>query len=165
MPDRWNFDLKLPMQPDPTLDKQMHSELLVIYNSLRLLADQVAGGNMIGWQDIDTSAITIHGFSSLSTRDLVVRYLNSDTVLVTFEFTGVSNSTLTDFELPAIPTMDLYTASGPLIDSGIQLAAPGVVVVSEGVAVAKVYPGGTFGAWTASGAKTVSGQFIYKIGE
>ncbi len=163
MPEDLNFDLKLGLSPDPSLDQKTYDELQRIYTSVRILARQVAGGNMQRWQDIDAADLDVNGWSVFTTKGLTYRYLNIDTVLVSFSFDGTSNSTLVDFELPVASADTAEITGGAFRDNGAFVSTPGLILLTEGSRIAVIHPDSAGTAWTASGVKTVWGQFIYRV--
>lgn len=161
MPRSHNFDLRLPAFPDLGLDPRVYAEFLTLYSSLKLLADQVAGDNMLEW--VDHSAVsTLVGFSSLSTREIQYRYLNINTVLVTFRLIGASNSTDLSFTLPSVSASYLACPAGLTGDNSVLSATSGQVICAVNSNIVQLYRDGTSLAWTASGTKSIAGQFIYR---
>jgi len=156
-----NFDLKLPIAPSDSLDLAPYREFKVLYNSLRLLADQVAGGNMLDWVDFSTES-TIEGWGSFTTNQIQYRYLNMNTVLVNFVLIGESNSTETSFTLPSTCVNYVASATGLVSDNGIVSLTPGQVVCLEGTNIAVLSSDLTASNWTATGTKSIAGQFIYR---
>jgi len=156
-----NFDLKLPTNPSPTLTQELFKEFNILYNSLRLLADQVAGGNMLDW--VDYSAIsTVEGWSSFTTKEIQYRYLNLNTVLVNFVLIGTSNSVDTSFTLPSTCLSPIACSSGAVGDNGVLSVNPGSIVCLVSTDTVILSSDLTGSNWTAVGTKTISGQFIYR---
>jgi len=157
-----NFNLKLPVSPPSTLDPSLFKEFTVIYNSLRLVADEIGGGNMLQWNDFFTSGL-VTGWSSLSINLLQYRYLNLDTILIDYYLSGVSNSTSVGFLLPVVPSSSNYYSTGLSVDNGVSVVNPARVFLSAGnksVIITKDLSGAN---WTNSGTKSIAGQFIYRI--
>lgn len=161
MNNQLNFDLGLAAAPNPGIEPKLYDELAAIHKSLRLLADQVAGGNMLEWVDYSADS-TIVGWSSFTTKELVYRYLNLDTVLVNFRLIGVSNSTVVSFTLPGTNGMNLRCPIGLTGDNSVLSTVLGQVSGASGSNVIQVYKDATAAIWTASGTKSVAGQFIYR---
>lgn len=161
MPRSHNFDLRLPAFPDLGLDPRVYAEFLTLYSSLKLLADQVAGDNMLEWVD-HSAASTVVGFSSLSTREIQYRYLNLNTVLITFRLIGVSSGTTTSFTLPSTSASYLACPAGLTGDNSVLSATSGQVICSSGSNLVSLYRDSTGAIWTASGTKSIAGQFIYR---
>ena len=156
-----NFDLKLPIAPPNSFDSDLHRELTVLYNSIRLLADQVAGGNMLDWVDYSGTS-TVEGWSAFTTKEIQYRYLNINTVLVNFVLIGTSNSVDTSFTLPSTCLNYVACSAGVTGDSGVLSINPGSIVCLEDTDTVVLSSDLTGSNWTASGVKTIAGQFIYR---
>jgi hypothetical protein len=156
-----NFDLKLPVAPPDSLDLALYREFKVLYNSLRLLADQVAGGNMLGWVDFSSASI-IEGWSVFTTKQIQYRYLNLNTVLVNFVLIGTSNSTETSFTLPSTCVNYVACAAGVTGDNSLLSTNPGQIVCLENTDTVVLSRDITASNWTAAGTKSIAGQFIYR---
>ena len=156
-----NFDLKLPVAPPDSLDLALYREFKVLYNSLRLLADQVAGGNMLDWVDYSGTS-TIVGWSLFTTKQIQYRYLNLNTVLVNFVLIGTSNSVDSSFTLPSGCMNYVACPAGVVGDNGVLSVNPGSIVCLEATDTVVLSSDLTGSNWTASGIKTIAGQFIYR---
>lgn len=156
-----NFDLKLPVAPPNALDLSLYREFKVLYNSLRLLADQVAGGNMLDWVDFSNVSI-IEGWSVFTSKQIQYRYLNLNTVLVNFVLIGTSNSTKTSFTLPSTCLNYVACATGAVGDNGVLSVNPGQVVCLAETNIAVLSSDITGSNWTTAGIKSIAGQFIYR---
>lgn len=156
-----NFDLKLPIAPPNSFETPVFRELQTIYNSIRLLADQVAGGKMLDWVDY-SGVSTIEGWSSFTTKEIQYRYLNLNTVLVNFTLIGTSNSTGASFTLPSTCLNNVSNSSGISGDNGVLAATPGVIVCLAGTNEVLLSSDASGSNWTASGTKSIAGQFIYR---
>jgi len=156
-----NFDLSLPIAPPSSLPPELYEEFNGLYNSLRLLADQVAGGNMLEWVDYAGSSI-ISGWSSFSTKDIQYRYLNLNTVLVNFVLVGTSNASSSSFTIPSTCLSTVTCASGLAGDNGTLSVSPGKILCTPGSNLVILSKDLTGANWTASGIKSIAGQFIYR---
>jgi len=156
-----NFDLKLPIAPPNSFETPVFRELQTIYNSIRLLADQVAGGKMLDWVDY-SGVSTIVGWGSFTTKEIQYRYLNLNTVLVNFYLVGVSNSTGASFTLPSTCINSVGNPSGVIGDNGVLTATPGLILCLANTNSVVLSSNLTGAAWTASGTKSIAGQFIYR---
>lgn len=156
-----NFDLKLPIAPPNSFETPVFRELQTIYNSIRLLADQVAGGNMLDWVDYSELS-TIGGWSSFTTKEIQYRYLNLNTVLVNFYLVGVSNSTGASFTLPSMCLNNVSNPSGISGDNGVLAVSPGLIICLQNTNEALLSSDASGSNWTASGTKSIAGQFIYR---
>lgn len=157
-----NFDLLLPVTSSPVADPAVNVELNVIYRAIRSLADQVGGGDMIGWIDLSESA-SIVGWSSFTTKLLAARQINIDSILITYFLSGVSDSTEISFILSKEATVSNYAVTGLTRDNNTLLASPAQVVLLQDSNIVNVYRDVTGAAWTASGTKEIAGQFIYQF--
>lgn len=157
-----NFDLRLPSNPPHTLTPELFKELSTIYNSIRLLADQVGGGHMLKWNSFLADAAII-GWSSLSISLLQYRYLTIDTVLINYYLSGVSNSTLASLLLPEIAIDTNYYSTSLSVDNGTSATIPAQIVLTAGSRLMQVNKDLSGTAWTGSGTKSIAGQFIYRI--
>lgn len=109
---------------------------------------------------------TIVGWSSFTTK--IINYVKiGNIVFVNFTLSGVSNSTSITFSLPtslANPLgITIFSASVSVINNGLTSAAPGMIMLSNGSYTPMVSRDATGLAWTASGTKTVRGQFFYQV--
>jgi len=161
MTQELNFDLSLSIAPPSSLSPELYEEFNSLYNSIRLLADQVAGGNMLEWVEYEELS-TLSGWSSFSTKDIQYRYLNLNTVLVNFVLVGTSNSSSSSFTLPSACLNTVTCASGLAGDSGILSVSPGKVLCTPGSNLVILSKDLTGANWTASGTKSIAGQFIYR---
>lgn len=156
-----NFDLGLPIAPPNRLPAELYEEFTVLYNSIRLLADQVAGGNMLDWVDYSALSV-IEGWSAFTTKEIQYRYLNLNTVLVNFVLIGTSNSVDTSFTLPSTCLNYVACPSGVVGDNGVLSISPGSIVCLEDTDTVVLSSDLTGSNWTAAGIKTIAGQFIYR---
>jgi len=161
MPRSLNFNLNLGASPDPKIDPKVYEELQRIYTSLRLLADQVSGDNMLDWVDYSVDS-TILGWSSFTTKELQYRYLNLNTLLVQFRFIGTSNNSSTSFTLPVSNVAYLACPAGLTGDNGVLSATLGQIVCATTASIVQLHKDATGASWTASGTKSIAGQFIYR---
>lgn len=157
-----NFDLRLPSNPPHTLTPEMFKELSTIYNSIRLLADQVGGGHMLNWGSFVSDA-AILGWSNLPISLLQFRYVNTDSILVNYHLSGTSNSTLISLELPEPAIDNNYYSTSLSINNGTTATVPAQVVLTAGSKLMQVNRDLSGSAWTGSGTKSIAGQFIYRI--
>lgn len=157
-----NFNLLLPVSPSNTIDPAVHAELVIMYRAIRNLAEQVGGGDMIGWVDLSESASVV-GWSSFTTKLIAARQLNIDSVLVTYFLAGTSNSSEVSFILSKAAEASCYAVPGLARDNGSLLTSPAQIVLLQDESIVNVYKDITGAAWTASGSKEIAGQFIYRI--
>lgn len=156
-----NFDLGLPIAPPSSLPSDLYEEFNTLYTSLRLLADQVAGGNMLDWVDYSGTS-TIEGWSAFTTKEIQYRYLNINTVLVNFVLIGTSNSVDTSFTLPSTCLNYIACTAGVTGDNGVLSVNPGSIVCLEDTDTVVLSSDITGSNWAASGTKSIAGQFIYR---
>lgn len=162
MEKEFNFDLRLPANPPHTLTPELFKEFSTIYNSIKLLADQVAGGPMLEWNSFLANAALV-GWSSLSISLLQYRYLNIDTILINYYLSGVSNSTLTSLSLPEMAKDSNYYSTSLNINNGVSATIPAQLILTAGSKVVQINRDLSGAAWTGSGTKSIAGQFIYRI--
>ena len=157
-----NFDLLLPVAPSALLEPTVYTELNVIYRAIRSVADQVGGGDMIGWIDLSESA-SIVGWGSFTTKLLAARQINIDSILISYFLSGESDSTEISFILSKEATVSNYAVAGLTRDNNNLLASPAQLVLLQDSNIVNVYRDVTGAAWTASGTKEIAGQFIYQF--
>jgi len=111
--------------------------------------DYFASSTIVGWAASPTGVIY---YSRLGNR-----------VLVNFYVTGTSNATGTSFTLPyQLKTgITVLSKSVRVIDNGATSAASGHCYMTSGSATVTLTKSLTGDAWTASGTKTISGEFEY----
>lgn len=162
MPQEFNFDLGLPANPGIVDDRKVADELGIIYKSIRLLAAQIGGDNLLETIDFLSTSSSL-GWTSLSSDSYIsYRYLNLDTIWVSYYLSGTSTSTAASFELPTLAATAVYCPTGLAVDNSVTLAAPGQVVVAANSNLVNLYSDLAGAGWTASGTKTIAGQFIYR---
>lgn len=106
---------------------------------------------------------TIVGWSAFTTKEIYYKKVGK-LVFVNFLLEGTSNSTDVTFTLPYAPAAapTAYYTLGTGQNNGSRLTNPTEIVLVAGVASVTVYKDTTEAAdWTASGDKTVAGQFFY----
>lgn len=115
------------------------------------------------WTDY-SSLSTVVGWSSFTAK--IIRYMRvGKLVFVKVVITGTSNSAAVTFTVPVALVAGSGTSYFMLMstDNG-GTTVPGVAVNNAGSALITVYPTLDVGNWTASGTKTISGQFWYVAG-
>lgn len=162
MANELNFDLQLPVSPNKDVDPLTQRELVIVYNSIRRLAEQVGGGEMLDWVDYSASSIIL-GWGTILSKQIKYRYLNLNTVFVTFLIQGTSNTTVANFTLPFDIQEPIYTPLGLTEDNGSILTSPGQINSIGGLNVINLYKDLAQTSWTASGTKVVAGQFICRV--
>lgn len=162
MANELNFDLQLPVSPSKDVEPITQRELVIIYNSLRRLAEQVGGGEMLDWVDYSASSLIL-GWSTILSKQIKYRYLNLDTVFVSFLIQGTSNATVANFTLPFTIQEPVYTPLGLTENNGSILTSPGQISSIGGLSVVSLYKDLAQASWTNSGTKAVAGQFICRV--
>lgn len=162
MANELNFDLQLPVSPNKDVEVLTQRELVIVYNSLRRLAEQVGGGEMLDWVDYSNNSLIL-GWSTILSKQIKYRYLNLDTVFVAFLIQGTSNATVANFTLPFTVQEPIYTPMGLTENNGNILTSPGQINSIGGLSLINLYKDLTQASWTASGTKAVAGQFICRV--
>jgi hypothetical protein len=112
----------------------------------------------------DYSAVsTIVGWSSFTVKKIFYKKVGK-TVFVQFDLEGTSDSVVTSFTLPTAAKADGMILQIPTYgqDTGTALCTR-LGVLLNGGATYTVYPTAAGGNWTASGTKTIHGEFFYQI--
>ena len=113
------------------------------------------------WQDYSASS-TIVGWGSLSTKQIYYKKVGK-TVFIAFALAGTSNSTSATFTVPYTQNSSWANMAIPIIavdNSLIVTTSANLQIVSSStIQMYTFYP---TGAWTASGTKTIFGQFWYQ---
>lgn len=156
-----NFDLKLPSNANKTLPPELYTEFQILYNSVRILAEQVAEASTMDWIDYSATS-TIVGWSSFTTKQLSYRYLTTDTVMVSFLLIGTSNNGASSFTVPSTLTDSLYVPGGLNVDAGVALASTPQIKGIAASSVINLYRDLIGTGWTNAGTKGIAGQFIYR---
>ncbi len=119
------------------------------------------------WTDY-TSSSTVVGWTGPFTVEIISYKQIGKTVFVWFYITGTSNSTSTSFTLPvAVRTVTgmVFQSIIRTQDSGTWQSPPGLVTISSASNVAnfrKLCTDTSNTTWTATGTKTIIGQFNYE---
>lgn len=118
----------------------------------------------VPWSDYSNTS-TITGWSSFTVKN--IRYKRvANTVFVQFAVSGTSNSTNIAMTLPYANTSqmsDFYMAGGHCTDNTVGQSTPCCLRFTTGTSTLNVYKDmSTAVSWTASGTKTVYGQFWYE---
>ena len=119
-----------------------------------------------GWVDWSSSS-TIVGWSSYTAKEIRYRRIGK-TVWVNYYISGTSNSTNTRFTVPYPLTtnMTFTQALGQATNNGTAASSASKILLSSGsvtVEFSITINGNFSGVWTASGTKTIIGQFFYEI--
>jgi len=128
------------------------------------VADTLTALGVGAWTDYSASS-TIVGWSSKSSS---IRYKIIDKLcFVFFSIGGTSNSTSVSFTLPTAyrtgTGFDLYAGGVVIVNNGSYSLNPGKVSMTAGYANVNVYADHNGAGWTASGTKSVYGEFFYEI--
>ena len=118
------------------------------------------------WIDFSEQS-TIVGWSSFTTKRIRYKVVGN-IVYVTIELSGTSNSTSTTFTLPYIPKSTNQAIAALTLDNGVGTITGRFIITASDITVvcgrptsaSSIVPTQT---WTASGTKTISGQFFYEI--
>lgn len=114
-----------------------------------------------GFTDYSASS-TIVGWSSFTLKKIFYKKVGR-TVFVWYVLSGTSNSTSASFTVPVATSADfnVNSSTGPVADNGASQAnGYSSISTSTPTQVDLIRSAGT--AWTASGTKTVTGQFMYE---
>lgn len=127
------------------------------------LNDVITEINLLDPTDwIDYSATsTIVGWSSFTTKVIRYRVIGKQ-IFVQFNIAGTSNSTSTTFTIPNIcknisPAFTAYSTNNG-VNAGITYAS-----ASINTNIISFYSSGTGAVWTASGTKSIRGNFYLEI--
>lgn len=119
------------------------------------------------WVDYSATS-TVTGWSSFSTKSIRYKVVGK-LVLVTFNITGTSNASSTNFTLPfpvsASGTLPLLSQGNGIDNGVINIISPTVTSALPSLVQITYYTGinSVTGTWTSSGTKAVRGQFYYEI--
>lgn len=112
------------------------------------------------WVDYSATS-TIVGWSSFTAGYKVLKYrVIGKTVFVMFNFDGTSNSTSTTFTLP-FNAITYNEAAGRFVNNGALIAGYTRIGLNSNTVTLLSSISST--TWTASGNKSISGQFFYDI--
>jgi len=120
-----------------------------------------------GWPALtwtDYSAIsTITGWSAYTVKKIFYKRIGK-TIFVQFDLEGTSNNVVTTFTLPATSKADGMILQFPIYgqDTGTPLCTRLCVLLNGGATII-CYPTAAGGNWTASGTKTIHGEFWYEV--
>ncbi len=116
----------------------------------------------IAWTDY-TSQSTIVGWSSLTSKVIYTKKIGK-TVFVSYKLSGTSNSAAASFTVPytSSNTLQAMSSIGYTQDNGVILTTPGVIELSPNSAVVSSYKDSAENPFTASGGKTIIGEFWYE---
>lgn len=156
------FNLKLPARPNGALNKDVYDEFLILYDAINGLAEQLAGNELLDWVDYSAQS-TIVGWSTFTRKNIQYRYLNYNTIFVLYDLAGTSNNTQSTFSLPVISKDNVATCIAKLSDNSVALSTSGLALVELNTNTVLLYSTLASAAWTASGSKSMMGQFIYRI--
>jgi len=112
------------------------------------------------WVDYSATS-TIVGWSSFTTKQIRYRIIGKQ-IFVQFNIAGTSNSTLTNFTLPnnclnISPAFTAYSTNNG-VNAGITYAS-----ASINTNIINFFSSGTGAAWTATGTKSIRGNFYLEI--
>jgi hypothetical protein len=110
------------------------------------------------WSDYFASS-TIVGWSAGKTGTIYTKKIGK-TVFVRYLIDGTSDNATTTFTVPYVSSVSCYFAGFAIDNGGTKVAAANQTSGSSDVVTLKKDPAG--GAFTASGAKQVTGQFFYE---
>lgn len=160
MPEDLRFNLQLPSSPNPAIEDKVYDEFRTVYNALRALAFQIGGGNMAAIADI-TSESQISGDVS---GTILLKYLTQDVALVQYDLIGESLSTTLSFTLPVPAKQDQSGSVGLALDNSAQITTA-IYVLEVGSNVVQFFTDAAHTGWTASGTKSIEGQFLLYLGD
>jgi hypothetical protein len=113
------------------------------------------------WVDYSSTS-TIVGWSSFTDKIIFYRIIGKQ-VFINFSLTGTSNSTSVSFTLP----VNLKTGVGGIFSFGFAVNngtnSGSGSIQNSGVGTVVIYSNNIAGTWTASGTKSIRGQFFYII--
>ena len=129
------------------------------------LNDVITNVNLLDptdWVDYSGTS-TIVGWSSRTVTQLKYRIVGKQ-VFVLFAFTGTSNSTTTSFTLPSSNNFGAEcSAMIRAVDNGVVTSTPGSALLASASSTVLLYKSTNSTVFTATGSKTVIGQFNYEI--
>lgn len=113
------------------------------------------------WTDY-TDISTVVGWSSFTNKKIFYKKIGQ-LVFVKFYLEGTSNSTSATFTLPFAKDTGSLTILQPCFaqDNGGAFDW-GTISLIDAASLVNLYPDLALGGWTASGAKTCVGQFLYE---
>ena len=124
-----------------------------------------ATGNIYtaAWADYSTTS-TIVGWAATPSAKIYTKKIGK-TVFVSYLITGTSNATGASFTVPytSSNTVDTMVCNRP-INNGTETNIPGLTILGKNVTLVTLYLeiDDESYSWTASGTKTVWGQFFYE---
>lgn len=125
---------------------------------------RVALGNIneeISWVDYSGTS-TITGWSAYTTKLIFYKKIGQ-TVFVTFQIEGTSNTTTAFFTVPVAEANTVQTNVCVYgIDNGTVIANGSLARMEVDASTITCYKGMAGGPWTNSGTKVVSGQLVYQ---
>lgn len=113
-----------------------------------------------GWLDYSATS-TITGWSSYTVKEIFYKVVGK-IVFINFALAGTSNSATATFTLPYTSINMSILVAIAAKDNG-SIINNAVAAVNPGSNLAGFYTNMDAAAWTASGTKTVVGQFFYEI--
>lgn len=112
------------------------------------------------WTDYSATA-TITGWASFTTQSIKYKRVGK-TVFVEFYLDGVSNNAAATFTLPYAKGSGAATVGIISVRDNGGSFAVGVLTLLGGASTVNLYASAAGAGWTASGTKTVRGQFWYE---
>ena len=119
--------------------------------------------NFLGvWTDY-SAVSTIVGWSSFTVKKVFYKKVGK-TVFVQFDLSGTSNSIFATFTLPFANRNDGLVLEFPIYgeDAAVPLCTRLFILLSGDQTVG-CYSTAAGGVWTASGVKTIRGEFFYQV--
>ena len=106
---------------------------------------------------------TIVGWDTRSVNLLYYKRVG-DLVYIEYNFYGVSDATTISFTLPYTHNgvADMYELVSWVHDNGVTATSPGLLIMSNGSAIATVYKTMASGGWTNINNKGIYGNFWYR---
>ncbi|RJR38676.1 MAG: hypothetical protein C4567_12405 [Deltaproteobacteria bacterium] len=104
---------------------------------------------------------TVTGWSSFWYKDIYYKKVGS-LVYVAFYIHGVSNSTAASFTLPFASNAPTYIHALIRAADNYNWQTAGLLSLAQGASTVNFYKDASETAWTASGNKTIAGQFFYE---
>ena len=112
------------------------------------------------WTDYSDDS-TIVGWSAYTTQKIYYKIVGK-LVFVQFDITGTSDSTSTTFTLPYTQSNYVYAQVVIRIQDNTQTPVTGIFILPQNSATIDFYSTLGGGGWTASGTKSIYGQFWYE---
>jgi hypothetical protein len=141
------------------LTTKSHTSLTDIGNNSHAAIDSFIAA-AYAWNSYGATS-TVTGWSSFWYKDIYYKKIGS-LVYVTFYIHGVSNSTAASFTLPFASNAPTYIHALIRAADNYNWQTAGLLSLAQGASTVNFYKDAAETAWTASGNKTIAGQFFYE---